>query len=97
MAMFDDDDLVAWVSEPDEADKREATAALQRLIAERDDLIKERDEALEAVDEDMLADLNEARDCLEAVRYWFHDVLILNKPMTPPRRILAIVERAMGI
>lgn len=97
MSKFFDDDLVAWVSEPDEADKREACAALQRLIAERDDLIKERDEALEAVDEDMESDLNDARDCLETVRYWFHDVLILNKPMTPPRRILAIVERAMGL
>lgn len=103
MRMFSDDDLVAWVAEPDEADKREAIFALQRLInerdeaiKERDDMIKERDEALEAVDEDMLADLNEARDTLNVVRYWFHDTLFLNKPMTPPRRILKIVERAMG-
>lgn len=46
------------------------------------------------------ADKRERTDlesALETVRYWFHDVLILHNPMTPPRRILQVVERALGV
>lgn len=34
-------------------------------------------------------------DALETVKYWMHDVLVLGKPMTDPRKIMRIVDEAL--
>jgi hypothetical protein len=96
---FDDDELLAYVETPVPEDAVAALASLRGLIAERDAAIAEIETARSRVTEleTELEELDAAEAVLETVRYWFHDVLILHKPMTPPRRILAIVERAMGL
>jgi hypothetical protein len=96
---FDDDELVAFIKEPCADDTKKALASLRGLIKERDDANKELETAKDRIEEleDVEGELVERDEALSHVRYWFHDVLILNKPMTPPRRILAIVERAMGL
>lgn len=47
--------------------------------------------------------LSEANDyyedqtrALEAVKYWMQDALVLHKPITDPRKILRMVEDAIG-
>lgn len=62
---------------------------VELLESERDEL-KEQVKSLEDEWESELRDYVEA---LEAVKYWFHDTMYLGKPMTPPGRILRIVEQ----
>lgn len=71
---------------------RELNEAKDEVIAaekERDDL----QELLDATpDEEKFAEMV---GVLETVKYWFHDVMYLGKPMTDPRKILRIVEAAL--
>jgi len=45
---------------------------------------------------DVTADVEAIEDALIQVRDWFYDVTVFGKPMSDPRKILQIVERAIG-
>lgn len=72
---------------------------LKETVTERDDLRGEVDELKEQVqsletDRDDYTD--GLADALLAVKYWMHDVLVMHRPMRDPRKILDLVERAIG-
>lgn len=61
------------------------------LERERDELQKEVNE----LREEESAEIAERDEVLESVKYWLHDLLYLQKPVSPASRILRQVEDAL--
>lgn len=76
------------------ADKlHEENERLKDVESDLDDA-KEEIKSLEEANDYML---QETQDVLTEVKYWLHDVLVLNGPMrTPPRVILRKIEEVLG-
>jgi hypothetical protein len=49
----------------------------------------------EAQDRDHANEVAELCETLETVKYWFHDVMVLGKPPSDPRKMLRTVEDAL--
>lgn len=81
------------------ADNKELRDAAKLYDAKVEELESERDDAKEelkgALDE-LNDEIQQRDEALETVKYWFLDVLVHGKPMTPPRRIRREVEKALG-
>lgn len=81
-----------WESRVDAADDlKEANEKIDELEAQ----IIELDKQIESMESDHASEMHEMESALTKVRDWMHDTLVLDRPMTDPRKMLRIIEDAL--
>lgn len=84
------------LSEFEKADAR--AADLRERVNELEGVefdLKEANENIAALQEEVDDRVLDQEQTLQTVKYWMHDVLVLGKPMTDPRKIMRIIDEAL--
>lgn len=84
-----------WESRLDAEELSDELKTANETIEERDEHIKDLNKQIEAIDAETDERIEELESTLIKVRDWMHDTLVLDRPMTDPRKILREIEDAL--